>query len=317
MDLLQISPDYIKALCAYSTRINNKKRKTTEHEFVANMVQIILGDNQTTDVVDGMMASLTALNPDCFPLFIGVALKDKGFRVPGAIRAIVKGEEAEVSLDTVSCVADQGSELNIIDPTLVSMLDLTTLSLTRSGHRGLVMNTADGSSTPLTSYVRCTFGAMGVWRDIECFVRPSSKGDTALLLGLPWLHSVKAVIHVRESVIEIGDPMCKETTHLIQTPQFIPSTNQKLLLVPIAPEYQAKVQLAEQAMSANLRPITDRITDRITDVTMDIDAESIQDTTDPDEYASTESSKDSDSTDPDSTTSYDSDASSNSTDSLN
>jgi hypothetical protein len=109
---------------------------------------------------------------------------------------VVQGVESKVSLDSISCVADQGSKLNVIDPVLVSLLGLPVLSLSNTGKHGLVMNTANGKSTPLSLYVRLTFGAIGIWRTIECFVRPGIKGDIALLLGLLWLYSVKAVIYV-------------------------------------------------------------------------------------------------------------------------
>jgi hypothetical protein len=165
--------------------------------------------------------------------------------------------ESKVSLDSISCVADQGSELNVIDPVLVSLLGLPVLSLSNTGKHGLVINTADGKSTPLSLYVRLTFGAIGIWRTIECFVRPGIKGDIALLLGLPWLHSVKAVIYVQDSLIQIGDPKWGEEIRSIQTPLFSPSQNQKLLLVLGAPEYQAKVQLTKQVIETALRrPIT-------------------------------------------------------------
>jgi len=37
-----MSPNYTKALRTYSTRINNKKRKNTTHEFVVNITNILL-----------------------------------------------------------------------------------------------------------------------------------------------------------------------------------------------------------------------------------------------------------------------------------
>jgi hypothetical protein len=78
--------------------------------------------------------------------------------------------ESKVSLDSISCVADQGSELNVIDPVLVSLLGLPVLSLSNTGKHGLVINTANGKSTPLSLYIRLTFGAIGIWRTIKCFV---------------------------------------------------------------------------------------------------------------------------------------------------
>jgi hypothetical protein len=97
---------------------------------------------------------------------------------------VVQGVESKVSLDSISCVADQGSKLNVIDPVLVSLLSLPVLSLSNTGKHGLVINTANRKSTPLYLYVRLTFGAIGIWRTIKCFVWPGIKGDVALLLGL-------------------------------------------------------------------------------------------------------------------------------------
>jgi hypothetical protein len=42
IDLLQMSPDYAKALRTYSTRINNNKKRTTTHEFIINITNVIL-----------------------------------------------------------------------------------------------------------------------------------------------------------------------------------------------------------------------------------------------------------------------------------
>jgi hypothetical protein len=70
--------------------------------------------------------------------------------------------ESKVSLDSISCVADQGSKLNVIDLVLVSLLGLPVLSLSNTRKHGLVMNTADGKSIPLSSYIRLTFGAIGI-----------------------------------------------------------------------------------------------------------------------------------------------------------
>jgi hypothetical protein len=83
---------------------------------------------------------------------------------------MVQGVESEVSLDSISCVADQGSKLNIINLVLVSLLGLPVLSLSNTGKHGLVINTANGKSTPLSLYVRLTFGTRGIWRTIKYFV---------------------------------------------------------------------------------------------------------------------------------------------------
>jgi hypothetical protein len=92
--------------------------------------------------------------------------------------------ESKVSLDSISCVADQGSKLNMINPVLVLLLGLPVLSLSNTGKHGLVINTVNKKSTPLSLYIQLTFGAIGIWRIIKCFVRLGIKGDIALLLSL-------------------------------------------------------------------------------------------------------------------------------------
>jgi hypothetical protein len=58
----------------------------------------------------------------------------------------------------------------VIDLVLVSLLGLLILSLSNTGKHGLVINTANRKSTPLSLYIRLIFGAIGIWRTIKCFV---------------------------------------------------------------------------------------------------------------------------------------------------
>jgi hypothetical protein len=57
--------------------------------------------------------------------------------------------ESKVSLDSISCIADQGSKFNIINLVLVLLLSLPILSLSNTRKHSLVINIANGKSTPL------------------------------------------------------------------------------------------------------------------------------------------------------------------------
>ncbi|KAI1000793.1 hypothetical protein K3495_g7404 [Podosphaera aphanis] len=98
------------------------------------------------------------------------------------------------------------------------------------------MVTADGNSTPLPEFVKCTVGIGGVWRTIYAFKRPEIPGKTDpshLLLGLPWLFSVDARINIRQFTLEIGDTTkARERRVYVQTPVWEPQEQQKLILRP-------------------------------------------------------------------------------------
>ncbi|RKF80392.1 hypothetical protein GcM1_193012 [Golovinomyces cichoracearum] len=72
-------------------------------------------------------------------------------------------------------------------------------------------------------------------RKVEVFVRPflsENIDDVHLILGIPWLHEVNAIIRIKRSIIEIGDPERGERVIKLQGPEFITSEHHKLVLYP-------------------------------------------------------------------------------------
>jgi hypothetical protein len=55
-----------------------------------------------------------------------------------------------------------------------------------------------------------------------------------LLLGLPWLHSVRVILDIPASIIQIRDPDISKKTILIQGPKFKESIFYNLILYPMA-----------------------------------------------------------------------------------
>ena len=96
---------------------------------------------------------------------------------------------------------------------MVSIIGVPLRSLFKVGFTGLCMETADHRETPLEHWIEFEYCSKGLWRTIRCFVSPSIPGipDTLhLLLDLPWLYDINAVISIRDSTIQIGDPKMGE-----------------------------------------------------------------------------------------------------------
>ena len=137
----------------------------------------------------------------------------------------------ESSLPHLSVQADQGSDFNLISSWLVGALGLKSQCIL--GHssslegESVTMKTIDGKQTALMQQVTLHLGVAGVKRKVQCFVLPDERSyqssdtcsgtDIQLLLGLPWLHDVNAVIHVRDFTIELGDPSKGEPVRTIRT----------------------------------------------------------------------------------------------------
>ncbi|RKF83139.1 hypothetical protein GcM3_016021 [Golovinomyces cichoracearum] len=96
------------------------------------------------------------------------------------------------------------------------------------------MGTVDGTSHQITEWVSFVFITGGVQRQICAFVRPERCPtlDLFLLLGLPWLHSVKAVIEICRSQIKIGDKSLGEICTILQGPTFEFAKAHRLFLQP-------------------------------------------------------------------------------------
>jgi hypothetical protein len=67
------------------------------------------------------------------------------------------------------------------------------------------------------------------------FILPDSKNKgKPLLLGLPWFYSIRIVLDIPTSIIQIGDPDINKKIILIQGPKFKKSISYNLILYPIA-----------------------------------------------------------------------------------
>jgi hypothetical protein len=75
------------------------------------------------------------------------------------------------------------------------------------------------------------FGCKGIWRTVYAFILPDSKNKSRhLLLGLPWLHSIRVILDIPASTIQIGDPNIGKNITLIQEPKFKESISYNLIL---------------------------------------------------------------------------------------
>jgi hypothetical protein len=109
------------------------------------------------------------------------------------------------------------------------------------------MATADGNTTGLTEYVTLPITILTIRRELYAFVRPQDTPDKALLLGLPWLHDVKATFDIYHSSIEIGDPDQGERQVQSRGPQFQFAESQRLILIPTSAKYKNLLRFAKAA----------------------------------------------------------------------
>ncbi|POS82059.1 hypothetical protein EPUL_005888, partial [Erysiphe pulchra] len=164
-----------------------------------------------------------------------VSAERKAFRVPVVVKTSKNGTPVNVVMPTEVSQADQGSDMIVVTIGFLRALGISTKPLSDVGYHNLTMNVADGRSAKLTHCCTLTIGVLGVWRKVDAFVRPfdeSNKTEVHLLLGMPWLHSVDAKIHIRASKIELGDVKRGEKVVELRGPQFTESTNHKLILRP-------------------------------------------------------------------------------------
>ena len=130
--------------------------------------------------------------------------------------------------------------MNVISTAMAKQLGLPFHSLSDVGFAGLTMKTADHRETLLHHWVYLEIGVEGIWRQIRCFVAPelaspvSGAEHLSLLLGIPWLYSVNAIIGIRGSKIEIGDPAAGETVRDVIGPELVFSQDHNLLMYPKA-----------------------------------------------------------------------------------
>ena len=162
---------------------------------------------------------------------------DKQYRIEAKIR---KENDEIVTLPKATTQADQGSDINVISPELVSMLQLKPQALGDIGFAGLSMRTADHRETILHLWVTLTIGVANVWRTIRYFVGPKTGASAneghkmSLILGLPWLWQVNAHLAVRDSKLFLGDPKLGEEVRVVVGPEIFFSTDHTMLMYPKA-----------------------------------------------------------------------------------
>ena len=203
--------------------------------------------------------------PDGHTKFLSTMVgAEKAFRIPGTVRA----GRVETKLDKREIQADQGSDMNVMSPPMVRKLKLTPRPLSDIGFKGLTMQTADHHESLLESYVGFDLCVEGIWRAIRCFVSPTVRGVTEeprLLLGLPWLYSVNAIISVRQSSIQIGDPSIGERVRYVTGPELVYHKDHSMLMYPKA------IIRADEAFINSLDSDSDESSDESEDDLSDID----------------------------------------------
>ena len=215
LDLMQISPDAAKAFKYYSTRRNQKRGKRQPQSNKIN-----------TDV---QMSSDQTAAPR------GIRQCERPFRLLDAT-IVCPNLKTKTILNMGATQADQGSDINLISDLLVSTLSLEKREIPGVG--GFMMQTADGNLTTLRTFAVFKLGVAGIWRTVHAYIRlkPRSGTDSiSLILGLPWLYSVKATINIFENCIAIGDPVNNPKDgkrQIIRCAIWKSSPNQQLMLVP-------------------------------------------------------------------------------------
>lgn len=257
MDLCQMSPDLAKHVRHLTTRVNKKKKKGTSVPAALAAAEVDANDAEVTDT-SKLYDPNTIQATDAIPYlhFIHVNPEDKAFRVPARVLMRDGNEEVEACLQPAHVCADQGSDINIMSPGMAKFLKLKKHSIHQNQQAGLTMNTADGQSSGLTHFTAFDMGVSGIWRTVHAFVRPDAKStDKHLLLGLPWLNDVKAEISIATSTITIGDEKLGEKKVMIEGPQFELSAPHKLMLMPKAPKYKAKIEQSRRIMELSQRTV--------------------------------------------------------------
>lgn len=212
LDLYQMSPDLSRAFRKLSTRISKRtdRRGKSRVEDQAESEVLLAGELEDLGLRDedrcceGVSGGVNNLQ-SVAPL---ISTERKAFRVPVVVKTSKNGTPVNVVMPTEVSQADQGSDMIVVTIGFLRALGISTKPLSDIGYHNLTMNVADGRSAKLTHCCTLTIGVLGVWRKVDAFVRPydeSNKTEVHLLLGMPWLHSVDAKIHIRASKIELGD----------------------------------------------------------------------------------------------------------------
>ena len=258
MDMLAWSPAMCKELKRLCTRVTNRRAKKLTNPAVlpGQPTQFNLGSqnvpnlnvpnlnpgfqaqasqNPSNPSTQATVSRVIAMpTPDHHTKMLRkLAGSEKAYNIEGSAR--VNGKVTLIPKKNTS--ADQGSEMNIMSTSMSQHLSLVPKSLSEVGFLGLCMETADHRETLLETWVLFDYCVEGLWRSVPCFVSPPTPGIEdvpRLLLGLPWLHDINAVISVRNSSIQIGDPAIGEQVRLITGPELVYHRDHGLLMYPKA-----------------------------------------------------------------------------------
>ena len=249
MDMLAWSPAMCKELKRLCTRVTNRRaQKLTnpavipdqpnQFNFVPQSIPnpgFQASQNPSNPSTQATVARVVAIpTPDHHTKKLReLAGSEKAYNIGGAAR--VNGKETHIPKKHTS--ADQGSDMNVMSTSMTQVLSLVPKSLAEVGFLGLCMETADHRETLLETWVLFDYCVEGLWRSVPCFVSPPTPGVEdvpRLLLGLPWLHDINAVISVRNSSIQIGDPAIGEQVRFITGPELVYHRDHSLLMYPKA-----------------------------------------------------------------------------------
>ncbi|RKF71522.1 hypothetical protein GcM3_100023 [Golovinomyces cichoracearum] len=173
------------------------------------------------------------------PIIRTTARKDRAFHIPGKVLATRDGKTGN-STWTNQWSAQIRGQIWFSYPHNWSVCYNLKIYLDVINTQAIIMGTADGTSHRITEWVSFFFITGGIQRQICAFVRPERCPtlDLFLLLGLSWLHSVKAVIETCRSQIKIGDKSLGEISTILQGPTFEFAKAHRLLLQPTQIPFQ-------------------------------------------------------------------------------
>ncbi|POS82070.1 hypothetical protein EPUL_005908, partial [Erysiphe pulchra] len=267
MDFYRASPDFSRTSGKLSTRVNEKrvKRKNiakpvwnlepVEEELLAEASSSLVevdcdrkiipknyGEKPKIDCLKTNTYKIPTVNLKTTPIIRTTARKDRAFRIPGEVLATRDGKTGKFFLDESMVCADQGSDMVLISPQLVRVLQLQKNSLNEINNQGIIMGTADGTSHRIIEWVSFVFVTRGIQRQICAFVRPE-RGPTLDLFLLLGLH--------------------REICTVLQGPTFKFAQNHRLLLQPTQIPFKGALsteefKLKEKALENKMKDIAAR-----------------------------------------------------------
>ncbi|MCU1500253.1 MAG: hypothetical protein JWM47_4206, partial [Acidimicrobiales bacterium] len=150
------------------------------------------------------------------------------FIIPGKISDLDRRSE----YTTIRVCIDAGSEAELITPSMVERLQLDTIPMSRTPWPKLTLKTSVGTLQPLLGLASGYITVEGVEVAFyACIIDPkyAEQTDYDILLGIPWLASVKAVQSVREAKIQITCPRSGKIA-TVKGPDFRPVDFKRLFL---------------------------------------------------------------------------------------